>query len=63
MEKSIVDSASGVGNKSENGAGAEERREKREKEIKSQFGGVAKKFVCKKRLPGPLADESDRNAL
>jgi hypothetical protein len=52
-----------MGNQAENGAGAEEGREKREKEIKAKFGGVAKKLVCQKRFPGPLNDEADRNAL
>lgn len=63
MEKPIVDSAGGMGNEAENGAGAEEGREKREKEIKAKFGGVAKKLVCQKRFPGPLNDEADGNAL
>lgn len=63
MEKAIVDSAGGMGNQAENGAGAEEGREKREQEIKAKFGGVTKQFVCEKRLPGTLDDEPDRNAL
>jgi hypothetical protein len=52
-----------MGNQAENGAGAEEGREKREQEIKAKFGGVTKQFVCEKRLPGTLDDEPDRNAL
>jgi hypothetical protein len=35
MEKLVVNSAGRMGDKAENGAGAEEGREKREKEVKA----------------------------
>jgi hypothetical protein len=63
VEKPIIDSAGGMGNQAEDGAGAEEGREKREQEIKAKFGCVAKKSVSEKRFPGPLDDEANGNAL
>ena len=48
MEQPIVDSARGMGDQAENGAGAEEGREKREQEIKAKFGGVAKSLSARR---------------
>jgi len=48
VEQPIVDSARGMGDQAEKGAGAEEGREKREQEIKAKFGGVAKSLSARR---------------